>query len=243
MLDKQFRNVVLIGADSDIGIAMVNQLPLADNAKLYLIGRTEPANNRFNNLNLTRKFEYCDFENLSDVKSIFNDPSKFPKIDLVILAAGYLPTENLELDLESVEKTIVINSLASIVFVSGFMKLMNDGRKCQILVLSSVASLRPRIRNFTYGASKAILDFYSIGLQNKFEKSNVAISIARPGFVFSKMTSNFVPAPFALELQVTAKILVNGLLKKKRIIYAPRKLKVVMVLVRYLPRIVFNKLG
>jgi short-subunit dehydrogenase len=243
VLAKQFKNVVLVGANSDIGISIINQLPLADNAKLYLIGRTEPGSNRFSNLNLSTKFEYCDLENLSGVKEIFNDPSKFTVSDLVIIAAGYLPKENLELDLEDIEKTIMTNSLASIILVAGFVKLMNDGRNGQILVLSSVASIRPRIRNFTYGASKATLDFYSIGLQNKFENSNIKISIARPGFVFSKMTSNFNPAPFALDLQESAKILVNGLLKEKRVIYAPRKLKVIMGIVKFFPRSIFNKLG
>lgn len=243
MLAKQFKNVVLVGANSDIGISIINKLPLADNAKLHLIGRTEPSANRFNNLNISTKFEYCDLENLLDVKALFNDPSKCINYDLVIIAVGYLPNENLELDLESVEKTFMINSLVSIFLVSGFMKLMNDGRKGQILVLSSVASIRPRIRNFTYGASKATLDFYSIGLQNKFEKSNIRISIARPGFVFSKMTSNFKPAPFAIDLHATARFLVEGLLNEKRIIYAPKKLRIIMGIVKILPRSVFNKLG
>ena len=243
MLGKQFNNVVLVGANSDIGIAVIDQLPLANKAKLYLIGRTEPDKNRFSNLNIFTEFEYCDLENLTSIKKIFSDPSKFIDTEIVIIAAGHLPTENLELDLDSIEKTIVINALGSILLVSGFMKLMNDGRKGQILVLSSIASIRPRIRNFTYGASKATLDFFSIGLQNKFKKSNIKISIARPGFVFSKMTSNSNPGPFAIDLHTSAKILVSGLLGEKRIIYAPRKLKAVMGIVKYLPRLIFNKLG
>jgi decaprenylphospho-beta-D-erythro-pentofuranosid-2-ulose 2-reductase len=162
---------------------------------------------------------------------------------LVILAAGYLPTENFELDLDSVEKTIKINALGAILLISGFLKLMNDGRKGQILILSSVACIRPRIRNFTYGASKSILDFYSIGVQNKFKTSNIKVSIGRPGFVFSKMTANFNPAPFAISVEKSAQILTKGLLKEKRIIYAPRKLRIVMVIVKYLPNVIFNKLG
>ena len=243
MLAKQFKNVVLVGSNSDIGITIINQLPLTQDAKLYLIGRTEPNKNRFNKLDIPTNFEYCDLENLQDVKAIFSNPSKFINYDLVIISAGYLPNENLELDLESIETTFMINSLASIFLVSGFMKLMNDGRKGQILVLSSVASIRPRIRNFTYGASKAALDFYCIGLQNKVKNSDIRISIARPGFIFSKMTSNFTPAPFATNLEAGAKVLVEGLLKGKRIIYVPKKLKIIMGIVKYLPRSIFDKLG
>jgi len=243
MLAKQFKNIVLVGANSDIGISIIHQLPLGDNAKLHLVGRTEPKKNKFDNLKISTKFEYCDLEDIPNVKALFNEPSKFSNADLVILAAGYLPIENFELDLDSVEKTIKINALGTILLISGFLKLMNDGRKGQILILSSVASIRPRIRNFTYGASKAILDFYSIGLQNKFKTCNVKVSIGRPGFVFSKMTSNFNPAPFAMNVEKSAQILTKGLLKEKQIIYAPRKLRIVMGIVKYLPKVIFNKLG
>jgi short-subunit dehydrogenase len=243
MLAKQFKNIVLVGANSDIGLAIIHELPLAENAKLHLIGSTEPDKYKLDNIKISSQFRYCDLENLPNVKGIFNEPANFHDTDLVILAAGYLPPENLELNLDSIEKTMTVNALATILLVSGFMKLMSDGRKGQILVLSSVASIRPRIRNFTYGASKSALDFYSIGIQNKFKQSNVKVSVARPGFVFTKMTSNFSPAPFAINLEKGAQILAKGLLKEKRIIYAPRKLKMIMGIVRYVPRRIFNKLG
>ena len=243
MLAKLFNNVVLIGADSDIGISIINQLPLSDNAKLHMIGRTKPCKNRFKKFNISTEFEYCDLENFSNVKEVFNDPSKFIHCDLVIFAAGYLPNENSELDSENVRKTLVVNALALIYLLSGFVRIMNDGKKGQILVLSSVASTRPRTKNFTYGASKATLDFYSVGLQNKYKHSNIKITIARPGFIFSKMTSKFKPAPFAIDLHLCAKIIVNGLLKEKKIIYVPKKLKAIMGVIRLLPRPIFDILG
>jgi hypothetical protein len=57
------------------------------------------------------------------------------------------------------------------------------------------------------------------------------------------MTANFNPAPFAISVEKSAQILTKGLLKEKRIIYAPRKLRIVMVIVKYLPNVIFNKLG
>jgi len=120
---------------------------------------------------------------------------------------------------------------------------MNENRGGKILVCSSVASIRPRLRNFSYGASKSALDFYAIGLQSKLSKSKVKISILRPGYVFTKMTKNFKPAPFSITLEVLARISIDGLFKNKKVIYVPWKLKFIMNLLRIVPRFIFNKLG
>jgi short-subunit dehydrogenase len=162
---------------------------------------------------------------------------------LVILAAGYLPEENSEFDLTSLGKTFQINSISSIICLSGFAKIMNENRGGKILVCSSVASIRPRLRNFSYGASKSALDFYAIGLQSKLSKSKVKISILRPGYVFTKMTENFKPAPFSITSEILARISVDGLFKNKKVIYVPWKLKIIMNLLRIVPRFMFNKLG
>jgi decaprenylphospho-beta-D-erythro-pentofuranosid-2-ulose 2-reductase len=243
MLGKEFNEIVLIGSNSDIGISIVNQLPVSNTAKLYLVGKTNPLRNRFMYPYSSIEFAFCDLENLTDVKSLFLESSKYSNVDLVILAAGYLPSENLEFDLNSVEKTLTINTLSSIILLSGFVKLMKDGKGGRILVISSVAATRPRLRNFTYGTSKKALDFYANGLQNRFSNSAIKISILRPGFVYSKMTAGFNPAPFALEQSKVAEIAVRALLKNKEIIYAPKKLRMIMKLVKLFPRIVFNKLG
>jgi decaprenylphospho-beta-D-erythro-pentofuranosid-2-ulose 2-reductase len=120
---------------------------------------------------------------------------------------------------------------------------MNDNNRGRILVCSSVASIRPRIRNFTYGASKSALDFYTVGLQNKLKKSNVSVYLLRPGYVHTKMTMNFPPAPFAIGLDSVGKIVSSGLFKRKKIIYAPAKLRIIMNALRLVPRVIFNQLG
>jgi decaprenylphospho-beta-D-erythro-pentofuranosid-2-ulose 2-reductase len=243
MLTRKFKNIVLIGSNSDIGISIINHLPLAHNAKLYLIGKTPPNQNHINNLNIECKFKFCHLENLNEVKDIFKDSSDFIDLDLVIIAAGYLPLENSEFDVSSIEKTLIVNSLSSIILLSGFAKLMISNNRAQILIISSVASIRPRNRNFTYGASKKALDYFAIGLQNKLKNSSLSISILRPGFVYSKMTNNFKPAPFAITVDRLAEIVLIGLLRREKIIYAPRKLSLVMKIASILPRFIFDKLG
>ena len=243
MLTSEFKNIALVGSNSDLGISILNHLPIARDAKLQLIGRTKPDENRLNELNIDYEFKSCNLVDLSEVKGIFDNSSDFIDLDLVIIAAGYLPPENSEFDVSSIETTFLVNSLSSIMILSGFAKLMTSNSKSQILVISSVACLRPRNRNFTYGASKRALDFFSIGLQNGIKDSSPCISILRPGFVYSKMTRDYKPAPFAITTDQLGEIASKGLLRRKKIIYAPKKLNLVMKIARALPRFIFDKLG
>lgn len=237
-----FSNVVLIGSTSDIGISIINNIKLSDNSKIHLIGRKNPRNIRIQNPKPEIKFHKCDFTNHNEVSNLLTNLAVFGLPDLVIIAAGYLPEENSEFELESLNKIFHTNTISPIMFLAAFAKIMKENDGGKILVCSSVASIRPRLRNFSYGASKSALDFYSIGLQNKLSKSNVLILVLRSGFVFTKMTKNFQPALFSISLETLTNIAINGLLRNERVIYAPLKLKLIMNLVRFIPRTLFDKI-
>jgi decaprenylphospho-beta-D-erythro-pentofuranosid-2-ulose 2-reductase len=241
-VNKIYSEIALVGSTSEIAISILNNLTLSDHTIVHLIGRQIPDNHIFSNKQTKFIFHKCDLSNSLEVIEFLRDLSKFSGLNLVLIAAGFLPEENNEFNLDEIQKAFQINSLSSIMFLSSFTRLMNDNRGGNILVCSSVASIRPRIRNFTYGASKSALDFYALGLQNKHKKSHVSISILRPGFVFTKMTSKIKPAPFAINLNSLGKIASKGLMKGKKVIYAPSKLKVVMNILRFTPRFLFNRL-
>lgn len=241
-VNKIYSEIALVGSTSEIAISILNNLALSDHAIVHLIGRQIPDNHIFRNKQIKFIFHKCDLNNSLEVTEFLSDISGFKGLNLVLIAAGFLPEENSEFNLDDIQKSFQINSLSSIMFLSSFTRLMNDNRGGNILVCSSVASIRPRIRNFTYGASKSALDFYAVGLQNKQKNSHVSISILRPGFVFTKMTSNFKPAPFAINLNSLGKTASKGLMKGKKVIYAPSKLRVIMNILRIVPRFIFNRL-
>ena len=56
------------------------------------------------------------------------------------------------------------------------------------------------------------------------------------------MTRNFVPAPFSITKEQVARITVEGFTSQKIIIYAPKKLKILMSILRIIPRSIFDKL-
>ena len=66
-----------------------------------------------------------------------------------------------------------------------------------IVILSSVAAVRPRRANFVYGAAKAGLDAFGRGLADALHGSGVRVLLVRPGFVTGRMTAGLPPAPLA----------------------------------------------
>ena len=66
-----------------------------------------------------------------------------------------------------------------------------------IVVLSSVAAVRPRKANFVYGSAKAGLDSFARGLADSLHGSGVRVVLVRPGFVTGRMTAGMSPAPLA----------------------------------------------
>jgi|688.fasta_scaffold122339_2 decaprenylphospho-beta-D-erythro-pentofuranosid-2-ulose 2-reductase len=240
---KEYGSVLLIGSTSDIGIAIVANLKLQSDSTLYLAGRTQPEKGQVTNSFLNRIFTKYDFLDESDLAKFTSDLELIGDIDLAIVALGILPPENCDLEPNLVRNTALINAVAVPVILSALAKKMIQQPQGQILTISSVATIRPRIRNFSYGSTKKAADFFALGMINKYRNSGLSISVLRPGFVYTKMTNRYSPAPFSTTVTEVANIVSRGLSKEKEIIYAPRVLKLIMSILLLTPRVIFNRLG
>lgn len=240
---KKYSTVVLVGSTSEIGNAILRKLQYTSSSKIICIGRKNPLITNLSQRDQEIKFIKCDLLESGDVDNAIKNLEKLSSIDLIIIAAGYLPPENQEFSIVEVRNALTVNSVAIPTIVASVMQIMQHQNSGQILLVSSVASMRPRVKNFTYGASKNAADFFTVGLIGKYCNSQIDIKILRPGFVYTKLTRGFKPAPFAINLQVVAKIAVQGLTKKQKIIYAPKKLRFIMNALKLLPTPVFNRLG
>ena len=241
-LPAEYNHVLLIGSTSDIGLEIIKNLNFTSSSTITLIGRSKPKNMELSRMFKTINFHECDFEMPGAIDVALNQIMGLKQLDFAIISAGYLPPENCELSTHEIEKSLVVNGMAAMLTMSATVKVLQNQGSGSLLLLSTVATSRARIRNFTYGASKICAEFYALGLQAKYAESGVKVIIARPGFVFSKMTKNFKPAPFAITVSETAKIIVSGINKDKKVIYAPSILRLVMFILRILPRFLYNRL-
>jgi decaprenylphospho-beta-D-erythro-pentofuranosid-2-ulose 2-reductase len=226
----QYQRVLLIGGTSEIGNEIVRNLPLVPNPQIYRIGISESSDFA---LDLTSPIE-------DGLEAFIKET---PDIDVAIFASGVLGQSPELSRRDEIERLTAINFANQIILISCVArKLVLQGHG-QIVVLSSVAGIRPRAENFVYGATKSGLDFFARGLREHIRDSGVQVLVVRPGFVFSRMTEGMNPAPFATTVAHVAKVVVKALGKNRKIIYVPGILKLIFLILRVLPEGLFRKIS
>jgi len=239
---NRIQNVVLIGSSSEIGMSIIRQLPISSDSRLTLIGRRGAELSK-SSIPFS-KFDFVELDLLTrfDAGAISRSIFSNSDIDVVVFAAGVLtPQEEMSSD-EKVESLFITNAVSQIRLLSALASRMKAQRHGHLLVVSSIAAVRPRSSNFLYGSSKVALDFFARGLRRQLMSHSVVVSILRPGFVKTKMTLGLNPAPFATDANEVGRIGVAGLISNREIIYAPKVLKYVAWFLIFLPQFIIDKL-
>ena len=120
-------------------------------------------------------------------------------------------------------------------------KLRKQGHG-SLVVMSSPAGERARRTNFVYGSAKAGLDVFYSGLTYALSDSGVKVTVVRPNFVKTKLTAGMKPAPMAQTPEQVGAAIVNAVRKGRESIWVPDQMRLVMTVLRHMPRIVFRRL-
>lgn len=111
-----------------------------------------------------------------------------------------------------------------------------------VVALSSVAGERPRRSNFVYGSTKAGFDAFYTGLGEALRADGGRVLVVRPGFVRSKMTEGLAPAPLSVTPRQVADAVLAAVDRGAEQIWVPPAMRVVMSVLKHLPRPVFRRL-
>jgi decaprenylphospho-beta-D-erythro-pentofuranosid-2-ulose 2-reductase len=164
-------------------------------------------------------------------------------IDVVLLAFGLLgDQERAWQDLDAALELAEVGYAAAVacgVLVAERLRAQGHGA---IVVLSSVAGLRPRRSNFVYGSTKAGLDAFYTGLGVALAKDGVRVMVVRPGFVRTRMTAGLKAPPFALTPEQVGDLIAAGLRSGKGTVWAPPAMRWVMLALRLVPGPLFRRL-
>ncbi len=169
--------------------------------------------------------------------------TRFGDIDLVLVAFGVLGDQDeAEAHPEAAMAILTTNFVgAASVGLHIAQHLRRQGHGVMV-VLSSVAGERARRSNFVYGSSKAGLDAFFTGLGDSLVGSGVRVVVVRPGFVRSKMTEGLPPVPLSTTPDQVAEVIVGAVASGAEQVWAPPPLRLVMSVLRHLPRPVFRRL-
>jgi len=243
------QSVLVLGGTSEIGLAIARALVAERARTVTLAGRDPEALGaaadglraagassvdvlRFDAADRSRHGETIDaaFDAHGDV-------------DVVVLAFGLLgEQEELIAAPEAAADLVEVNFTGAVsALLAAAQRLRRQGHGT-IVVLSSVAGERARRKNFVYGASKAGLDAFAQGLGDELAADGIDVLVVRPGMVRTKMTAHMDDAPFTTTPEKVAADVVAAIRRRDHTIWSPRILRLVMAVLRHLPRPLFRRL-
>jgi len=157
-------------------------------------------------------------------------------IDTVLLAYGVLPDQ--EANESSVEETLRgfwVNANSAIALLCLMAQGMKSRAGARIGVISSVAGDRGRKSNYGYGAAKAALSAYALGMGQMLHPHGVSVTVIKPGFVDTPMTAAFKKGPLWAQPERVAKEIVHAMDSRRPILYTPFFWRWIMMVIAHLP--------
>lgn len=232
------QRILLIGGTSEIGLAIVSALPLSEDTELVLAGR-DPARMAAAVSKLPCRVATVDYDasaagtTAQMVSAAFAGEAP----DLVISAVGVLtPQEQLDAQPDLASSLVTANftsHVAALLDIAGRMRAAGRGT---IVILSSIAAVRPRKANYVYGAAKAGLDAFGRGLTDALHGTGVRVLLVRPGFVIGRMTAGLDPAPLSSTPAQVGAAVAARIGGPSGVVWVPQALRPVAGLLRLMPR-------
>ncbi len=235
--------ILLLGGTSEIGLAIVKALGVPEDAEVILAGRDEQrlaaAGKELPGQVRTVPYDAMD---TGSHQAFADAVFAAGPLDMVISAAGVLiPQPEVERDVRRAFEMIETNftgHVTSLLAIAARMRAQGPGHRGHgtIVVLSSVAAVRPRRANFVYGAAKAGLDSFARGLTDSLHGTGVRVLLVRPGFVTGRMTAGMPPAPLATTPEQVGAATAAALRGRRAAVWIPASLGGLAVALRLVPR-------
>jgi len=250
-VQDKMKRIAIVGATSAIATHCARLWLRDAPAELILIGRSPDrlarlmADLRVRSPESVIRTVAADFVEPVAIRSLVDGLFADGPIDIALIAHGTLPDQQeCQADLAVGADAIIVNGLSPVLIaeaMAGHMEKLDAGT---LIVIGSVAGDRGRKSNYVYGAAKGMVDRYVQGLQHRFAMTSVKLTLVKPGPTETPMTAHLKQQGMSLaSVEDVAKAVVDGAAEGKRIVYAPRKWALIMMIIRHLPHIIFARLN
>ena len=238
------KTVLILGAKSDIGIAIARKFAL-EGYDIQLAGRNLEEVESIKNDLQTRfdvNIKAYDFDTIiySGYLDFINKLKNLP--DVVICTIGNMPPQKFcEENLDLRTNVFRANFEGPANILSEIANLFEKRSYGTIVGISSVAGERGRASNYIYGSAKAGFTAFLSGLRNRLYKSNVNVITVLPGPVFTKMTKG-LPLPKLLTntKENVADDIFKAVINKKDIVYTSKIWKLLIFIIKSIPEGIFK---
>jgi decaprenylphospho-beta-D-erythro-pentofuranosid-2-ulose 2-reductase len=242
--------VIILGATSAIAEATA-RLYAAEGAKLLLVGRQgERLAAIADDLRLRGAARadtaVRDLADAGDAATAFAGfVETLDGLDHVLLAYGTLGDQKIaERDLVAAERNFTVNFTSAAAWALAAAEVLEQQGRGALIVLGSVAGDRGRRANFVYGAAKAGLATLVEGIAHRFAGKGPRAVIVKPGPVITPMTEGFASRKGLMWTtpETVAAIVRHAADRGGPVVYAPWFWRWVMLIIRFLPAPIFNRL-
>lgn len=162
----------------------------------------------------------------------------------IFLAFGTMPAQA-EIDKDPALALAVIDSnfAAAVAVLQSFAPILEAQGKGRIVVLSSVAGDRGRLKNYVYGAAKAGLTTYLQGLRARLFRAGVSVTTVKPGFVDTAMTFGLPGMFLVASPDSVARTCLATAKRGREEVYVPFFWWGIMTIIRNIPERIFKRLS
>jgi decaprenylphospho-beta-D-erythro-pentofuranosid-2-ulose 2-reductase len=165
-------------------------------------------------------------------------------LDVILVCVGVMPDQTL-LDADTVATAAALqkNMLAPAVAAHAAANALIGQGHGTLVVLSSIAAIRPRASLLAYSAAKSGLDAYARGLGDRLHGTGASVLVVRPGYVRTRMTEGTTEPAFTVNPDQVGAAIARGVREGRAIIHVPPVLGPMMALLRLLPTPLFRRLA
>lgn len=236
--------ILLLGGTSEIGLAILSAIRVPEGSEVMLAGRDEQrlaaAGKELPYTCTPLSFDATAPATHAELIAAAFEPGP---VDLVIAATGVLtPQDEIDREPRLGAAMIDVNFTSHVTTLLAAAAKMREQRAGTIVVLSSVAAIRPRKANYVYGAAKAGLDSFARGLQDALHGTGVRVLLVRPGFVIGRMTAGMAAAPLSSTPAQVGAAVAAALEGGTDQVWVPRGLALAAVILRLVPRPLWRKM-
>jgi len=242
------RTALVLGATSDIAVAVVAELHTAGLRSVVLAARDPAAATAAVTAaapGLATEALAWDALEVEGHRALLDHATaSLGHIDVVLCAVGLLGHHaGLSMGPLDVEHMIRTNFAGPAAALAAAGQHLADQGSGTIVVLSSIAGMRARRSNYVYGSTKAGLDLFAQGLADSLVGTGARCLVVRPGFVRSSMTSGLQPAPFSTDPQTVARATVAALSTNRSTVSVPSVLGPLFGALRLVPRPLWRRIA
>ena len=244
------KRIVIVGATSAIAEHCARLWAAAHAADLILIGRDKEKTERVaadlrvrSPQSVVHVIE-ADFIDPLAIQQLVNGIVAEGPVDIALIAHGTLPDQFVcQEDLAACHAALTVNGLSPVLWAEAFAGHMQKANQGTLAIIGSVAGDRGRKSNYVYGAAKGLVTRYAQGLQHRLASTGVKVVLIKPGPTDTPMTAHLKQQGGSLaSVEQVARLIVQGLSNGKPVIYVPGKWAIIMMIIRHLPKFVFNKM-